>query len=376
MLCSGDAIAPRALDMAGRATKMASSSRQAAGVLTRAAYHYANDRGVDADALLRQAGISRDAIDDRAATVGSSNQIRFIELIADALGDDLFGIHLAESLDFREIGQLYYVAASADTLGAALRRAERYIGIQNDGIRFAVSRGKTPRVRFHYVGLARHSDIHQIEALVALVIRILRFLTDRDLKPTRVRLMHARASQKADLERLLDARVETGAGADEIEFPAGSWELPIVSADPYLHRLCVDACEQALARQNRNMSQLKVLVENAIATLLPHGHATHNRVAAALGMSPRTLARRLSESGHSFAGILDGIRSALAERYLADRALSISQIAWLLGYAEVGTFTRAFQRRRGMTPSAARARTWPRRTIATRGAERQISGSK
>lgn len=325
---------------------------------------------MDVDTLLMQASLPPDVVSDRTATVGSSNQIRFMQLVADALGDDLFGVHLAESLDFREIGLLYYVGASADTLGTALRRTERYIGIQNDGIRFKVSRGKTLSVRFHYVGVARHSDIHQIEASITLVIRILRSLTGRNLAPTRVRFIHARASRRADLGRLLDAGVEMGAGTDEIEFPAKSWELPIVSADPYLHRLCVQACEQALARQNKNISPLKVQVENAIASLLPHGHATHDRVAAALGMSPRTLARRLSESGLSFAGILDDIRSALAERYLADGALSISQIAWLLGYAEVATFTRAFQRRTGKTPSAARAE------IRTRGAKKQISGSK
>lgn len=341
---------------ANLAAKPEGSSRQSGGVLTRAAYHRAKDLGVDADALLRQAGISRDFIDDRAATVGSSNQLRFVQLVADALGDDLLGLHLAEALDFREIGLIYYAAASADTLGTALRRTERYIGIQNGGIRFTVSHGDTVRVRFHYVGLARHSDVHQIEASIALVIRILRYLTGRSLAPTRVRLMHARASRKADLEQLLDARIETGAAADEIEFPADSWDLPIVSADPFLHRLCMQACEQALARQSKNFSPLKEQVENAIAAALPHGQATHDRIAAALGLSPRTLSRRLSESGHSFAGILDEIRSALADRYLADRALSISQIAWLLGYAEVGTFTRAFQRRRGMTPSAARAR--------------------
>lgn len=358
--------------MASLAASTGNSSRQCSGVLTRAAYHYAENLGVDVDALLRQASLSRDVIDDRTATVGSNNQIRFVQLVADALGDDLFGVHMAESLDFREIGLLYYVGASADTLGAALRRTERYIAIQNDGIRFKVGRGKTLSVRFHYVGLARHTDIHQIEASIALVIRILRHLTGRSLTPTRVRLTHARESNKADLERVLDASVETGAGADEIEFPAESWDLPIVTADPYLHTLCVQACEQALTRQSRNVSPLKVQVENAIAALLPHGHATHDRVAATLGMSPRTLARRLSESGLSFAGILDGIRSALAERYLADRALSISQIAWLLGYAEVGTFTRAFQRRSGVTPSAARAGTAPGR----HGAKRQISGSK
>jgi AraC-like DNA-binding protein len=102
-------------------------------------------------------------------------------------------------------------------------------------------------------------------------------------------------------------------------------------------------------------SPLKVQVENAIAALLPHGQARQDLVAAELGMSPRTLARRLAAEGSSFAEILTQVRSALADRYLADRTLPISQIAWLLGYAEISAFTRAFQRWTGLVPSAARA---------------------
>jgi AraC-like DNA-binding protein len=167
--------------------------------------------------------------------------------------------------------------------------------------------------------------------------------------------MHRIGGDKSRLGRYLDATVEDGADADEIEFPAASWNLPFISADPHLHRLLVENCEQALARRQRSATPLKVEVENAVAALLPHGHARHDVVAAKLGMSPRTLARRLSAEGSSFAVILDEIRSALAHRYLADRTLPISQIAWLVGYTEIGTFTRAFQRWTGMSPSAARA---------------------
>lgn len=168
--------------------------------------------------------------------------------------------------------------------------------------------------------------------------------------------MHTVPGDKARLERLLDSHIEAGSDIDEVEFPAASWDLPLVSADAHLHRLLVHACEEALARRNRRPSSLKVKVENAIASLLPHGQAQLGPVAAALHTSPRTLGRRLAADGLSFAGILAKTRSALADRYLADRTMAISQIAWLLGYAEIGAFTRAYQRWSGVAPSAARAR--------------------
>jgi AraC-like DNA-binding protein len=335
------------------------SLRRCAGVLSRVAYLHAKRHGIDTAPLIESAGLTADLIVDPSARLGVANQIKFVELVAAALGDELFGFNLVRDFDFREVGLLYYVAASADTLGSALSRVERYIKIQNDGVRLKVSRGKTVRLRLAYVGVPRHTDVHQIGAMIALLIRVGRHLTGQPLKPVVVRLMHRISGDKPKLEKFLDSTIEDGAGVDEIELPAASWHLPIVSADPHLHRLCVTSCEEALAQRATKRSPLKVRVENAIASLLPHGQARHDVVAAKLGMSPRTLARRLAAEGSSFAAILAETRAALADRYLADRSLAISQIAWLLGYAEIGAFTRAFQRWTGMVPSAARARQLP-----------------
>ena len=84
--------------------------------------------------------------------------------------------------------------------------------------------------------------------------------------------------------------------------------------------------------------------------LLPHGKPSVSEVAPQLGMSTRTLSRKLSDEGLAFADILDQMRSALAERYLSERELPISEIAWLLGYCEVSSFTHAFKRWTGKTP--------------------------
>jgi len=341
--------------VASPALKQIRASRRCGGVLSRLAYGQATREGVEVKPFLAKAGLSPDIIDDPSIPVGVANQIKFVELVANALGDKNLGFHLACDHDVRAAGLLYYVAASADTFGNALRRAERYVKLQNEGVRIKVTKGKSVRVRLHYAGVARHSDVQQIEFIIASIVRIARQMTGHALKPIHVRIMHRLTGDKAELEKLLGATIESGADIDEIEFPASSWDLPIITADPHLHRLCVESCEEALARRERQPSPLKVKVENTIATLLPHGQARHDVVAAKLGMSPRTLARRLSAEGSSFAAILEEMRSAMARRYLTDRTLPISQIAWLLGYTEIGTFTRAYQRWTGMAPSAARA---------------------
>jgi Arabinose-binding domain of AraC transcription regulator, N-term len=116
--------------MAGSAQKQIEASRQCGGVLSRVAYHRAKHDGVGAAALIGQAGLTTEVIEDRNARLAVADQIKFVGLVADALGDKHLGLHLACDHDVRETGLLYYVAASADTLGDALRRAERYSAIQ------------------------------------------------------------------------------------------------------------------------------------------------------------------------------------------------------------------------------------------------------
>jgi AraC-like DNA-binding protein len=77
-------------------------------------------------------------------------------------------------------------------------------------------------------------------------------------------------------------------------------------------------------------------------------------VARDLGMSKRTLARRLSEDGLNFTKILHQLRHDLALRYLNDRQMHVSKIAWLLGFNDVSAFTHACKRWTGKTPSEMR----------------------
>jgi AraC-like DNA-binding protein len=338
------------------ALKKISTLRSCGGLLSRLAYKRAKQEGVDVGPLLHRSGLTARAIREKDTPLAVRNQIRFVELVADAIGDKILGFHLAHAYDPREIGLLHYVGASAENLWESLLRLERYSTLVNDGFILTVKKGNVLRVQFQYVGVARHTDTHQIEFWMASLIRGCRRLTNRDLKPIHVRVMQPRTEHRREIAKLVDADIETGANADEIEFPVEVCEFPIVSADPYLSRLCVQCCEETLNRRQTKGSPLKVRVENAIAAILPHSKIRIDIVAGKLGMSSKTLARRLASEGCSFAKTLNELRSALAHRYLADRSLTISEIAWLLGYAEIGAFTRAFHRWTGMTPSAARAR--------------------
>ena len=148
--------------------------------------------------------------------------------------------------------------------------------------------------------------------------------------------------------------MQFGADTDEFALNANARELPLIHADLYLNDLLLKYCEAALADRRGDTSQLRTRVENAISSLLPHGRVLVEDVARSLGMSERTLARKLSDEGLNFTEILQQLRRDLAVRYLDDRKLHVSKIAWLLGFNEVSAFTHTFKRWTGKTPSQMR----------------------
>lgn len=329
---------------------------KSSGLISRLAYARGRQSGVRVENLLRRSGLAVNDIKNGQIRLNVQKQIKFIGLVAEAIRDDNLGFHLAQAFDLREVGFLYYVAGSAATLGDALQRAQRYSTIVNEGIAIKVKREKSLNIRFEYKGIARHTDTHQIEFWITAFLRTMRHLTNRKIHPSRVRVMHHRTDIKNEFAKFIGIRIEADSIADVVDFASSYWNLPILNADPYLHRLLLQVCEEALARGELPASSLRATVQNAIVELLPHGETNIGRVASKMGMSSKTLARRLSFEHLSFRQLLQELRSVLAHRYLADDNLRISEIAWLLGYKDVATFTHAFQRWTGSLPSETRMR--------------------
>jgi AraC-like DNA-binding protein len=344
--------------MKGRILKQFGTVRNCGGLITRLAYAKGRTAGVDIDRLLTRVGLTAKEINNEEARLSVKKQIEFVDLVANEIGDTNYGFHLAQEFDLRKLGFLYYIGASADILGDALKRLERYSSIANEGIVLKIKRTTSVvRVSLHYSGVPRHTDKHQIEFWIAALIRKCRHLTDNEIRPLQVRLVHLRKDPQNEFKRFIGAEVREHSTVDTVDLRPTAWNLPVVNGDPYLHRCLVRFCEEALTRRGQLLaSSVTVKVENAISELLPHGQAHLEKVAAKLGMSPRTLSRQLTIEHSSFTRVLDNMRLALARRYLAERDLRISQVAWLLGYKEIGAFSHAFRRWTGESPRSTRQR--------------------
>jgi AraC-like DNA-binding protein len=326
----------------------------ASGGITRLAYAHANEAGVELEPVLKQAHLTLPEIENSDARVRVRDQIRFLNLVAAAVQDDFLGFHLAQPFELRAVGWLYYVAASSELMGDALKRGARYSSIVNEGISLKYIENGDVTVTIDYVGVSRHSDRHQMEFLKTTLVRLSRPLTGLRLVPIRVRFTHHRESAAPEFVEFFGNDIKFGAAADEVVFATPIKAMPVVSADPYLSKLLISYFDEALSRRPANRGSFRSSVENTIVPLLPHGKGRAGEIAPRLGLSQRTFARRLSSEGHTFSEVLEKLRSDLAERYLTDESLSISKIAWLLGYQEVSAFTHAFKRWTGKTPREAR----------------------
>lgn len=329
---------------------------KAAGGIARLACARLSELGKDPAPVLAKAGITAEQLSNRAIWLEVRAQIRLLELAAAELQDDLLGFHLARGFDLREIGLLYYVMASSEQLDDALQGAERYSRILNEGIRLRFSlQDRAATIALDYVNVDRKADRHQVEFWLVALVRICRQVTDTRLAPSRLKMRHVRGETPEEFRTFFGCDVEFGADADAVSFTAQLAALPVASRDEYLNELVRQYAEEALARKSRDRPVLRSKVEEMLPGLLPHGKAVASEVSRRLGMSSRTLSRKLGEEGTSFAEILDQLRAVLAKHYLDDETLPVSEIAWLLGYCEVSSLTHAFKRWTGTTPRQFRA---------------------
>lgn len=322
----------------------------AAGSIARLACTRLREAGKDVAAVASKAGLTLAKLDDPTVRIPVPVQIKILQLAAEELEDDLLGFHLARSFDLREIGLVYYIIASSEQLGDALQKAARYSGVVNEGVRVEFDRDGAAAISIHYVNVDRLSDRHQIEFWLVTLMRICREVTATRLVPVELEVRHSRTDTPSEFRAFFGRDIRFGAEADRIVLSTPIISLPIVGRDTFLNSLLRQYADEALLPRAAPGADIPADVEKMITELLPHGKANAADVARRLGMSPRTLSRKLREENTSFAEVLDTLRAALAQRYLGDRERHVSEIAWLLGYREVSSFTHAFKRWAGMTP--------------------------
>ncbi len=312
-------------------------------------------RDIDPAPLLDRLGLSERDFNKGQIRVSADAQARLLEAAAEALHDRALGLHLAEGVNPREMGLLFYVTSAGKNLGEALALFVRYCRIVNEAVRLQLKRrGSDLVVEGQVVGIPRFRATQSAEFGVAVVVKMLREITGRHIHPTSMTMVHARNTHSWELERFCGCPIEFGGSPGEMVFSPQSLAAPLITEDVYLLDALRPICDEAAKQRETAAGSLRAAVENEAQKLLPHGQAHRHNVAKRLAMSTRTLARKLASEGTTFEDVIDELRRSLALQYINTPSISLSQVAWLLGYEGSTSFNHAFRRWTGAPPSAAR----------------------
>jgi AraC-like DNA-binding protein len=306
-------------------------------------------RGIAAPPLFGRAGLDFAAVDDPDARYPVTATALLWRLAVEATGDPSFGLEVARHTSPITFHALGFSLAASGSVREAFDRMVRYYRLVSDitTIRFE-ERGPNYRVEI-LTEPSIHPGIEAIDAVVAVAVRLCRSLTDRQFSPVGVELQRQAPPDPAPFARCFRAPITFGASADALTLPKDRCDERIPGANPEVARANDLIAAQALARWDR--SQLADRVRILLTDRLPTGAPSQAEVARTLGMSPRALQRRLTVETTTYAALIDDTRRELALAYLREGRYSMTDIGYLLGFSGAASFTRAFRRWTGQTPS-------------------------
>jgi AraC-like DNA-binding protein len=310
--------------------------------------------GGEPDTLLRQFGIDPSLLSDPENTVSLDAVAHMLDHAATRLRVPDLSLQVAAYHDASVLGAIALVALNSERVGEAFQAIATNIRFHNPSahVRISVDRKKGVARYEQDPGLAEDAPRRQvIEFIVGVAFKIFRAMTGDAATDWRVSFRHSRGMPSRRYRRYFTCAIEFDATRDCIELPADLLDLPIDSADPGLKRLALRYLNQL---ERRHPAGLGRRVSELIRRQLPNGGSRIERIAATLGIHPKTLHRRLKLEGVTFEQLVDDVRRALASDYLATSALPFSDVATLVGYSGQSTFIVACKRWFGVTPKAYR----------------------
>lgn len=305
--------------------------------------------GISIPAVLRRAGLPRDLFDQVRILVSTIELFALWRAIESVSSDPLIGLKLGVETKTERFHPMAIAALSTENLVAAAEHMARYkkltapeeILTQLDeeefsiGFRWLLAVDAEPQVLTDYC--------------FAWMLSIARHGTGTQLSPVRVEYVQQRVNLR-QIERNLGCKVIGGASRNAIIFRASDATAAFVTRNAELLDLIAPQFEEQL-RQYKEEDSFMELVRRTIQDRLAGHRPSIDAISQTLHMSPRTLQRRLKESGSSFQRVLDEARHQMARYYLSNSVLELNEAAYLLGFEDPNSFGRAFRVWEGLPPS-------------------------
>lgn len=309
--------------------------------------------GVSAADLLRQARLPL-AVFTHQGAINTRQYFALWQAMHDVTGDSAIGIKLPSFLPAEKLPPSLIDAYHARDFRDALQRMARYkrlcvpehLDLEEDG--------NLCRVEFSWLFAEQTAPLSLIDASMATLIEIGRRGTGTPLKPSRVELTEQTADVSAH-EAYFGCRVRTGAAHNRLYFHLSDLDKPFVTYNAELLEMLTPALDKQLAEYHHQPA-FRDTVSWLLERQLSAGRPDIPAVAQELGVSERTLQRRLADEGTRFQDVLSSVRRTRAHQLLADPTLDLNEVALLLGYEDQSSFFRAFKQWEGMTPATWRGK--------------------
>jgi AraC-like DNA-binding protein len=322
-----------------------------AGVLS----HYpevASQLGVNTRQLLSRVGLTETMLANPEQPIPIHAPTALLEATANACDGRAVGLLMAEARKLADFGPVSLLLSHQRTVRDAIHTTQQYRHLLNQSLAVHVEdAGRYTLVREEVLVDGNAPARQANELAVGVMCFMFRAMLGPQWRPQSVHFVHGEPDDVQVHKRVFQCKLVFDSDFNGMACQTSDLEKPLEVADPVMARYAqtfIDALPD-------NASVSVVLdIRKSIYLLLPMGRANIKQIAQSMNMNVRTLQRVLGESDSTFTELINGVRSELAQRYIANPHYALTRIAQLLGYANATAFTRWFRAQFGVSPSEQR----------------------
>lgn len=315
----------------------------------------AERRGADAQAVLARHGVAMATLLDPDNHLPVTTEFAIWDELRAEAREPALQLHAPIELPVGTYHVLDYLVGVSATVGDGILRIARFLGIIARQVQVSARVGDDECRLVAMAASGGPVPPMYVDYTFGGVVGRMRATAPEAFAVGRVHLRQPPPADAAPYRAVFQCPVVFAADEDALVFTRAHWDARLPAHDPTLAQVLETHARIRLERMTATPLAMAADVRGAIIAALPDG-APVGAVARALGLSVRTLQRRLDEAGTTYRDALDTVRGDLAREYLHDARIGISEVALLLGFADQRSFHRAFERWTGETPGRWRAR--------------------
>ena len=314
-----------------------------------AALQSVRDRGLNADELLTNVGLSPSLLEVPQARVSAKHYGALWRSVALLLDDEFFGQD-SRRMKSGSFAMLCHAVVACKTLAQALDRSLRFYSLILDDISGTLVRDAgEARIILHERAAGANRRVFAHELLLLLLYGVSCWLVGRRIPILRTEFSYEEPAYSAEYRLMYCADLRFSRPNTAIAFDSSHLDLPVVQNERSIKEFLRTAPESILLKY-KNGSSLAARVRRRLRQFAPGEAPDFESLASELNLTPATMRRRLHEEGASYQSIKDQLRRDLAIGYLSHSSRSVMDIALELGFSERSAFHRAFRKWTGASP--------------------------